>query len=148
MLCFVGRVRELEGLSGECPFDGNQPFGQTPTARSRAALAWGKSRSPLGVGRAGGSALGLGLDLVSKKTKLHVKPRPNVTKCAVALPDPCHACGGATSQEKALLYWGSQLCSSLLASSRPRKQELLVFPVSDPSMAAWTSLCPVLVVSQ
>lgn len=131
MLCFVGRVRELEGLSGECPFDGNQPFGQTPTARSRAALAWGKSRSPLGVGRAGGSALGLGLDLVSKKTKLHVKPRPNVTKCAVALPDPCHACGGATSQEKALLYWGSQLCSSLL------------LPPDLENRSCWCSLCQI-----
>lgn len=81
MLCFVGRVRELEGLSGECPFEGNQPFGQTPTVTSRAALAWEKRRSPLVVGRAGGSALRLGLDLASKKTKLHVKPRPNVPKC-------------------------------------------------------------------
>lgn len=34
------------------------------------------------------------------------------------------------------------------ASSRPRKQELLVFPVIDPSTVAWTSVCPVHVVSQ
>lgn len=146
MLCFVGRVRELEGLSGECPFEGNQPFGQTPTVTSRAALAWEKSRSPLVVGRAGGSALRLGLDLASKKTKLHVKPRLNVTKCAVALPDPCQACGGATSQEKALLYRGSQPVLLPAPSFRPRKQEL--FPVIDPSMVAWTSVCPVLVISQ
>lgn len=91
MLCFVGRVRELEGLNGEWPLEGNWAFGQTPMATSRAAWSWGKSQSPSVVGRAGGSALGLGLDLAYKKPGLRVKPCPNVTKYAMALPDPCLA---------------------------------------------------------
>lgn len=45
MFCFVGRVRELEGLSGEF-----QPFAQTPMAMSRAALTWGEESKPLGSG--------------------------------------------------------------------------------------------------
>lgn len=48
MLCFVGRVRELEGLNGEWPFEGNQPFGQTPMAMSRAAWTLGEESKPLG----------------------------------------------------------------------------------------------------
>lgn len=32
MLCFVSKLRELERLGGEWPFEGNQPFGQTPTS--------------------------------------------------------------------------------------------------------------------
>lgn len=48
MLCFVGRVRELEGLNGEWSFEGNQPFGQTPMAMSRAAWTLGEESKPLG----------------------------------------------------------------------------------------------------
>lgn len=77
-----------------------------------------------------------------------MKPRPDVTKYVMALPDHCLTCGRAMSQEKALLYRGSQPVQSPGASSRPRKEELLVFPVIDPSMVAWTSVCPVHVVSQ
>lgn len=125
LLFFVGRVRELEGLSGEWPFGGNQPFGQTPMAMGGAAWTWG-SQSPLVVRRAGGLTLRLGLDLAYKKPRLHVKPHPNMTKYAMAyLPVLPPA-----------------------ASSGPRKQELLVFSVMDPSAVAWTSVCPVCVVSQ
>lgn len=148
MLCFMGRVKELEGLNGEWPFEGNQFFGQTLMAMSRAAWTWGKGQSPLVVGRAGGLALKLGLDLAYKKPRLHVKPCPNVTKYAMALPDHCLTCGRATSQEKALLYRGSQPVLPTAASSRPRKQKLLVFPVIGPSMVVCTSMCPVHTVSQ
>lgn len=124
-------------------------FGQTLMATSRAAWTWGKGQSPLVVGRAGGLALKLGLDLAYKKLRLHVKPCQNVTKYAMALPDHCLTCGRATSQEKALLYRGSPLyVLPPAASSRPRKQKLLVFPVIHPSMVVRTSMCPVHMVSR